>query len=128
MAFIYDVNSTLSAVTLRTGAEVTANNHSTGTSIASFKGSLMVVLTDRAPNGDAAANYTLNVYSSTASSAGGTLVASFSQVTNAAPSIQRVAVDTRNVNVYLSTQINVAGTNFASNPVVVAYGINSANG
>lgn len=128
MPFTYDPNAELTSVTLRNGAIVGANNHSNGTDISTFKGKLMVVLTSAAPNGDAASNYTLNVYSHTNNHATGTLVHAFTQVTNAAASIQRVAIDTRNVNGFLSTLINVAGTNINATPIVVAYGTNASAG
>ena len=88
----------------------------------------MCVLSSGIPVSAAPANYTLNVYSHTNNHATGGLVHSFTAVTNAAASIQRVAIDTRNINAFLSTEINIAGANHNSYPMVVVYGYRSAAG
>ena len=131
MSVTFNPNAVLTAVTLRNGVAMTANNHGTGTSFATFKGKLMAVLFAGAPAGDAAANFTANIYAHYNSTAGGgAAVANFTQVTNAAASIQRLEIDTRSLgnNVFLSSLVNVAGTNFTAPIGIVIYGANSANG
>ena len=131
MSVTFSPNVTLTAVTLRNGVAMTANNHGAGTSFATFKGKLMAVLFAGAPGGDAAANFTANIYAHYNSTAGGgAAIANFTQVTNAAASIQRVEIDMRDQgnNVYLSSLVNVAGTNFTAPIALVIYGSNSANG
>jgi hypothetical protein len=131
MSVTFAPNAVLTQVTLRNGVAMTANNHGAGTSIASFKGKLMAVLFAGAPGGDAAANFTANIYAHYNSTAGGgAAVANFAQVTNAAASIQRIEIDTRALgnNVFLSSLVNVAGTNFTAPIGIVLFGANSANG
>jgi hypothetical protein len=131
MSLTFSPNVTLSAVTLRNGVAMTANNHSVGTSFATYKGKLMAVLFAGAPAGDAAANFTANIYAHYNSTAGGgAAIANFTQVTNAAASIQRLEIDLRDRgnNVFLSSLVNVAGTNFTAPIALVIYGSNSANG
>jgi hypothetical protein len=125
-------NATLSAITLLNSALVGANARENGTSVATFKGKLMCVLTVPPVIGSAPVNVQVNIFAHTNNhAAGGTSVVGFTLATNAATgSIQRVALDTRTLgaNVFLSAQSNVAGTNANAYPTLLVFGANSANG
>lgn len=123
MSDLADINGYLTTATLLSGNLITANTGSNGTLLANFKGSVMAVLA--APNANGTGNYTVKLLSHTnADQNVGATVATFTVVSNSGPSLQRVAVDPRATNAYLSAQCNVGGTVNAY-PIVTVYGFDA---
>lgn len=123
MSFIADINGYLTTATLFNGALIGVNTGSNGTLLSNFKGSVMAVLTAPTAIGSAPCNYNVRLLSHTnADQNVGAVVAQFTLVTNGGPSTQRVAIDPRACNAYLSAQVNVAGTNINAYPIVTVFG------
>lgn len=123
------INAALTVDTVMNGALVGVNTGSNGVSLANYKGNVMVVLTCPPVIGSGAVNINARLYAHTNADQNvtTTLLHQFDLVTNGGPSVQRVSINPRATNQYVSVQGNVLGTNANAYPTVLVMGYSTPN-